>query len=175
MALRSTVLKAQLSLSDLDRNHFSDYSLVLAQHPSETVERVMVRLLAFALNACQDLKFGRGLSNEEDAAVWEVDPAGEIRHWIDVGQPDETRIKKACSRADKATLIVYGSKADLWFRQNSDFLMKYSNLQVLQLTVADSATLTRTADKNMKLEWTIQEGTIYLGDADITPLVLKVA
>ena len=96
MALRATVYKVQLDVSDLDRNHFAQYPLTLALHPSETEERMMVRLLAFAMHAGQDVQFGKGLSAEEEAAVWEVDPTGEIKVWIDVGQPDESRIRKAC-------------------------------------------------------------------------------
>lgn len=108
MALKATVYKADLQLADLDRHHFGDYALTLAQHPSETMERVMIRLLAFALFASEDLRFGRGLSNEEDASLWEIDPGGVIRLWIDLGLPDEARIKKACSRADRMVVVTYG-------------------------------------------------------------------
>ena len=94
MALKATVFKADLQLADLDRNHFGDYALTLAQHPSETIERVMIRILGYALYASADLRFGRGLSNEEDAALWEIDPSGVTRLWIDVGLPDEARVKK---------------------------------------------------------------------------------
>ncbi len=167
MALKATIYKAALSLSDLDRNHFADYSLTLAMHPSETEERLMVRLLAFALYACEDLRFGKGISTDEEAAVWEVDPAGVIRLWIEVGQPDESRIKKASGRADKLVLILYSRAADIWWKQNKDALARYKNLQVYQLSPEDSAKLSKLAERNMKLVWTIQEGTIYLGDSDI--------
>lgn len=176
MALKSTVFKADLQLADLDRNHFGDYALTLAQHPSETMERVMIRLLAFALHASEDLRFGRGLSNEEDASLWEIDPGSVTRLWIDLGLPDETRIKKACSRADRAVVVTYGGRAsDLWWQQNANILSRYRNLSVIQITPEDSETLVALANRTMKLSWTIQEGMVYLSDATVTPRVLMSA
>lgn len=176
MALKSTVFKADLQLADLDRNHFGDYALTLAQHPSETMERVMIRLLAFALYASEDLRFGRGLSNEEDASLWEIDPGGVTRLWIDLGLPDETRIKKACSRADRAVVVTYGGRAsDLWWQQHVNTLSRYRNLSVIQITPEDSETLVALANRTMKLSWTIQEGMVYLAEAAVTPRVLMSA
>ena len=174
MALKATVFKADLQVANLDQNQFGDYSLTLAQHPSETIERVMIRLLAFALYASEDLRFGRGLSNEEDAAVWEIDPSGVTRLWIDVGLPDEARVKKACSRADRAVIITYGGRpSDMWWQQNANALARYKNLSVIQLSPEDSTKLVEVAGRTMKLSWTIQEGMVYLDNASITPIVLS--
>ena len=174
MALKATVFKADLQVANLDQNQFGDYSLTLAQHPSETIERVMIRLLAFALYASEDLRFGRGLSNEEDAAVWEIDPSGVTRLWIDVGLPDEARVKKACSRADRAVIITYGGRpSDMWWQQNANALTRYKNLSVIQLSTEDSTKLVEVAGRTMKLSWTIQEGMVYLDNASITPIVLS--
>ena len=174
MALKATVFKADLQVANLDQNQFGDYSLTLAQHPSETIERVMIRLLAIALYASEDLRFGRGLSNEEDAAVWEIDPSGVTRLWIDVGLPDEARVKKACSRADRAVIITYGGRpSDMWWQQNANALTRYKNLSVIQLSPEDSAKLVEAAGRTMKLSWTIQEGMVYLDNASITPIVLS--
>ena len=176
MALKSTVFKADLQLADLDRHHFGDYALTIAQHPSETMERVMIRLLAFALYASEDLRFGRGLSNEDDASLWEIDPGGVTRLWIDLGLPDETRIKKACSRADRAVVMTYGGRAsDLWWQQNANTLSRYKNLSVIQISPEDSDTLVAIANRTMKLSWTIQEGMVYLAEAAVTPRVLMSA
>lgn len=176
MALKSTVFKADLQLADLDRHHFGDYALTIAQHPSETMERVMIRLLAFALCASEDLRFGRGLSNEDDASLWEIDPGGVTRLWIDLGLPDETRIKKACSRADRAVVMTYGGRAsDLWWQQNANTLSRYKNLSVIQISPEDSETLVAIANRTMKLSWTIQEGMVYLAEAAVTPRVLMSA
>ena len=176
MALKSTVFKADLQLADLDRHHFGDYALTIAQHPSETMERVMIRLLAFALYASEDLRFGRGLSNEDDASLWEIDPGGVTRLWIDLGLPDETRIKKACSRADRAVVMTYGGRAsDLWWQQNANTLSRYKNLSVIQISPEDSEMLVAIANRTMKLSWTIQEGMVYLAEAAVTPRVLMSA
>ncbi|MEY4328868.1 MAG: hypothetical protein RL703_687 [Pseudomonadota bacterium] len=173
MALKATVFKADLQLADLDRNHFGDYALTIAQHPSETMERVMMRLLGFVLYASEDLRFGRGLSNEEDAALWEIDPGGVMRRWIDVGLPDEARIKKACSRADQVVVLTYGARqADLWWQQNAPVLSRYENLTVLHVSPEDSAQLVAAASRTMKLSWTIQEGMLYLAEGAVTPRVL---
>jgi uncharacterized protein YaeQ len=173
MALKSTVFKADLQLADLDRNHFGHYALTIAQHPSETLERVMVRLMAFALYASQDLRFGRGLSNEDDASLWEIDPGGVTRLWIDVGLPDETRIKRACSRADQVVVLTYGGRtSDLWWLQQANSLLRYKNLTVLQISPEDSEKLVAVANRTMKLSWTIQEGMLYLAEAAVTPRVL---
>ena len=173
MALRATVYKVQLDVSDLDRNHFAQYSLTLALHPSETEERMMVRLLAFAMHAGQDVQFGKGLSAEDEAAVWEVDPTGQIKVWIDVGQPDESRIKKACGRSDRVVIYCYTRSAEVWWKQNQDWLNKLDKVQVLQLGVEDGATLAGLAQRNMNLACTIQEGTVYLGEAAVQPITLK--
>src|SRR5262244_3039128 len=114
MALKSTIFKAQLQVSDLDRNHFATHSLTLARHPSETDERMMVRLLAFALNADERLEFGRGLSAEDEA-----DLTGAIDAWIDVGLPDERRLRKAAGRAKQVKVYTYGGRAaELWWNAN---------------------------------------------------------
>jgi uncharacterized protein YaeQ len=170
MALKSTVFKAALQVADLDRNHFGEYALTLAQHPSETVERLMVRLLGFALYAGEDLRFGKGLSAEDEASLWEIDPTGVIRLWIEVGLPDEARLRRASGRCDRLVVIIYGSRAESWWKQNVELLQRYRNLQVLRLSVEDCASLAAIAGRNMKLTWTIQEGTIYLDGAEIRPI-----
>src|SRR6185436_13552241 len=105
MALKSTVFRAELAVADIDRGYYADHPLVLARHPSETDERMMVRLLAFALHADPLLAFGKGLSTDEEPDLWRRDLTGAIGLWIDVGRPDERRVKKACGRADQ--VIVY--------------------------------------------------------------------
>ena len=119
MALKSTIFKAELQLADLDRSHFGDYTLTIARHPSETDERMMVRLLAFALNASETLTFGRGLSATEDEAdLQDLDATGSIERWIDVGLPDEKLIRRACNRARHVMVLSYGGRtAEIWWQQ----------------------------------------------------------
>lgn len=174
MALKSTIFKAELQVSDLDRGHFADYSLTIARHPSETDERMMVRLLAFALHAGPDLSFGKGISTEDEAALREVDPAGVIRLWIEVGLPDETRLRKASHKADRVVLLTYGARAvDVWWKQIADALGRYGNLEVWRLSAEDSAALAGLAQRTMKLSCTIQEGIVYFEGIELKPQRLQ--
>lgn len=167
MALRATVFKAELQVADLDRGHFADYSLTLARHPSETDERMMVRLLAFALFAGPDLSFGKGLSSDDESALAEVDPGGVMRTWIEVGQPDETRIRKGCNKAEQAIVLCYGARSvDVWWQQIAPQLARFDNLRVLRLDAPTSAALATLATRNMQLACTIQEGIVWLGSGD---------
>src|SRR3954469_6973005 len=119
MAIKATVFKAQLQVSDLDRGHFATHALTLARHPSETDERMMVRLLAFALDADERLEFGRGLSAEDETDPTLTDLTGAIELWIEVGLPDEREIRKAAGRARHVKVYLYGGRAaSMWWRQN---------------------------------------------------------
>ena len=108
MALKSTIIKAQLSLSDMDRHLYQDFNLTLAQHPSENDQRLMVRLLAYALNACDGLEFTKGLSADDEPEVWHKNYSEEIELWIELGLPDEKLIRKACGRAKRVIVYCYG-------------------------------------------------------------------
>src|SRR5512137_3173344 len=107
MAQGATVYRTDLTVSDLDRGVYAQHAVTLARHPSETEERLMVRLLAFALHADDALEFGRGLSTEDEADLWQRDPAGVLVRWIDVGLPDERTIRKACGRAREVVVLAY--------------------------------------------------------------------
>ncbi|WP_370262426.1 YaeQ family protein [Limnobacter sp.] len=173
MALGATIYKAQLDISDLDRHYFASHALTLALHPSETEERLMVRLLAFVMNADQDLQFGKGISSEGEAAVWNIDPTGRIRLWVEVGQPDETRVRKACGRADAVVVYCYSRAAEVWWKQNQEWLNKLDKVTVVQLAVEDTQTLASLAQRNMVLACTVQEGLVYINEASVQPVVLK--
>ncbi|HET7729478.1 MAG TPA: YaeQ family protein [Usitatibacter sp.] len=165
MALKATIFKAELQVSDLDRGHFATHSLTLARHPSETDERMMVRLLAFALNADEALEFGRGLSAEEEPDLVKRDLTGAIELWIDVGLPDERDIRKACGRAREVKVYVYGARgASLWWAQNRAALEKQRNLTVAEI---DTQHLGALAERNMRLSCTIQDGHVYLESHEI--------
>ena len=169
MALKSTVFKAEMQVSDLDRHHYQTYPLTLARHPSETDERMMVRLLAFALFASEGLTFGRGLSTEDEPALFEPDLTGAIRRWIDVGLPDERDLRRACGRADEVVVLCYGGRAaEIWWQQNESKLKALDKLAVLLLEAADSAALAALAGRTMRLQCTIQDGRIYLADDETT-------
>lgn len=167
MALKSTVFKAELQVSDLDRGHFAEYALTVARHPSETDDRMMARILAFAMFAGPDLAFSKGLSSDDDCALQEVDPSGVLRTWIELGQPDESRIRKGCNKADRAIVLAYGARAvDVWWQQTAPLLTRFSNLTVLRLSAEETQALGRLAERTMKLSCTIQEGTIWLASGE---------
>jgi uncharacterized protein YaeQ len=137
MALRATVYRADLTVSDLDRGVYAQHALTLARHPSETEERLMVRLLAFALFADEALAFGRGLSAEDEADLWQRDATGTIELWIDVGLPADKDIRKACGRARAVVVLAYGERrVEQWWSDNAAALSRLANLQVLTLAAA---------------------------------------
>jgi len=165
MALKSTVFKAEVQVADLDRQHFGDYTLTLARHPSETDERMMIRLLAFILNASETLVFGRGLSTEDEADLWDLDATGSIERWIDVGLPDEKAIRRACNRSRHVVVLSYGGRgADIWWQQNAPKLTNQKNLRVLSLTANEGQALAALAERSMRLQCTVQDGVVWLGD-----------
>lgn len=180
MALRSIVYKAALSIADMDRGHYSDHELTIALHPSETEERMMVRLLAFALHAHEALVFGRGLSTDDEPDLVRCDDTGAIVHWIDVGWPEERRVRRACGRAERVSVLVYGgSKADIWWAQNAGALARNRNLDVAAVPREASAALGAMAARSMRLSVNTQDGRIWFGNesdgTDFELLTLKPA
>ena len=169
MALRSTVYRAELTVSDLDRGVYGQHALTLARHPSETEERMMVRLLAFALHADESLVFGRGLSTEDEADLWQRDPTGAIVRWIDVGLPDERAIRKACGRAREVVVLAYGARrVDLWWEDNGQALGRLANLWVYTLVPAETEALQSLVARSMALTCTVQDGHVWLASEGST-------
>ena len=165
MALKSTVYKADLQVSDMDRHYYQNHPLTLALHPSETEERLMVRLLAFALHADDQLSFGRGLSTEEDAALWRKDLTDHVECWIDVGLPDEKRIRKASHRADRVVIYAYGERtAPIWWEQNQKKVRTFGNVEVWYVRPATCAGLPALCERTMALNANIMDGDTTLGN-----------
>lgn len=176
MATGATIHRADLSIADMDRNYYADHLLTLARHPSETEERLMVRLLAFAVFAADDLEFGRGLSTDDEPDLWRRDLTGLVQTWIEVGLPEEKWLRKACGRAREVVVIAYGAaKAEQWWKRNESELMRLDNLAVLSLPAAAGPALAALAARSMRLHVTIQESQIWLGsDAGETTLQMQV-
>jgi uncharacterized protein YaeQ len=169
MALKATIFKAELQIADMDRNYYRDHTLTIARHPSETDERMMVRLLAFALHADEGLTFGQGLSTDDEPDLWQKDLTGAIECWIDVGLPDEKLIRKACGRARQVFVYCYGGRgADIWWNQNNSKLERLENLGVMNLSPQTCQAMAGLAQRNMQLQCTIQDGQIWLSDKDNT-------
>lgn len=167
MATKPTILKASLQVSDIDRGHYDDFTLTISQQPSETDERVMVRLLAFAIHASEGLQFTEGIAAEGEPDIWLKSLTGDIELWIEVGLPSEKRIRKACNQARKVFVYTYGARnAPAWWESMAEKLERHKNLEVIFLPPAATRSLSELAQKKMTLHCTIQDGQIYMGDAE---------
>ncbi|HLP97285.1 MAG TPA: YaeQ family protein [Sideroxyarcus sp.] len=180
MAIKATIFKANLQIADMERHYYQDHQLTLARHPSETDERMMVRLLAFALHAHEHLEFGQGMTDEGEADLWQKDLTGAIELWIDVGIPDEKLIRKACGRSNQVVVYSYGGRvADMWFAQNSAQFERQKNLAIINLRPEDTRELSKLAQRSMDLQCTIQDGQVWLSDGNasvqVERLMLKAA
>jgi uncharacterized protein YaeQ len=162
MALKATIYKADLQIADMDRHVYGDHALTIARHPSETDERVMVRVLAYALHAQEGITFTRGLFEVDEPDVWVKNLAGEITLGIDLGQPDEDRIRRACSRSEQVVVLCYSSSCDVWWKQIASRLTRFSNLTVLQLPAATAQALAALAERSMRLQCMVQDGEIWM-------------
>ena len=175
MALKSTICKALLRVSDIDRGYYHDHALTVARHPSETDERMMTRLLAFAMHADDRLEFGRGLSADDEPDLWQRDRTGSIERWIDVGLPDEREVRKACGRAREVHVLAYGGRAvDLWWQGARDKLERQDRLAVSAVDSEQSRALAGLVNRTMQLQVTLQEGYIFIADGTTSvPLEIR--
>lgn len=169
MALKSTIYKAALQIADMDRGVYADHALTLALHPSETEERLMVRLLAFALLAPASdddgaLQFAKGLSDTDEPDLWQHDLTGQLMHWVEVGQPDDRRLSKACGKARRVSLFCYASSAHIWWAGVVNKLSRLNNLHVWQLPAEQTRDLAALAQRAMQLQVTVQDGTVWVGN-----------
>ena len=178
MALKATIHKATIQLADMDRNVYGDHSVTIARHPSETDERMMIRVLAFALNVTADnhngaLEFAKSLWDTDEPDLWQKDLTGQIVHWIDVGQPDDKRMMKSAPRADRATVISYSASTPIWWAGVETKVTRARNLTVWQVPAEQSQALGELAQRTMHLQVTVQDGTVWIGDGqrsvEVTP------
>ena len=177
MALKSTIFKVNLQIADIDHGYYADHALTLARHPSETDERMMIRLAAMArhAHALQDicngdgtLAFGAGLSDPEDPDVSLTDFTGQRRLCIEVGQPEDKPLAKACNKADQVLVYCFHHAAEVWWKGIENKLTRLDRLQVWRVPTEASQALAKLAQRSMQLQATIQEGTLTLGDAKTT-------
>jgi uncharacterized protein YaeQ len=182
MAIKATIHKAHLQIADMDRHVYGEHNLVIARQPSETDERMMVRILAFALNVPADelrgkLELSKGLSDVDEPELWERDLTGDILHWIDLGQPDERRLLKAHGRAGRVSVYGFAYSTPIWWAAIETKLARAQRLAVWQIPAEQSQALAGFAQRNMQLQVTVQDGGIYVSTAqdslEITPIALK--
>ncbi len=174
MALSATIFKVDLSIADIDRGYYADHALTIARHPSETDERLMVRLIAFAHAAAEGLAFGRGLSAEDEPDLVLADLTGAIRLWIDVGLPDEKAVRRAAGRADAVRVYAYGGRAvDVWWNRVGERLARLERLSVIELPREATAALAAHVDRTMRWQCTIDDGSLlFSGDRATIPVDL---
>lgn len=174
MALKATIHKADLQIADIDRHYYADHALTVARHPSESDERMMVRLLAYALYAQEGIAFTKGLFDVEEPEVWVKHLTGDIKLWIDIGQPNEGRLRKACARAGEVVVMCFSSSCDIWWKGIAPKLARLQNLTVLQLAAETSQALAALAARSMQLQCMVQDGEISLStETGRVPIVLR--
>ncbi|MFY7863423.1 YaeQ family protein [Roseateles sp.] len=184
MAIKATIHKAQLQIADMDRNVYGEHNLTIARQPSETDERMMIRILAFALNVPADeirgkLELSKGLADVEEPEIWQRDLTGDIVHWIDLGQPDDRRLLKAHGRAERVSVYTYSYSSAIWWAGIESKLVRAPRLAVWQIPHEQSQALAKFAERSMQMQITVQDGGIYVSTSadslEITPIALKTA
>jgi uncharacterized protein YaeQ len=176
MALKSTIYKITVNIADMDRHYYQTHTLTLARHPSETEERLMVRLLAFVLYADENLQFGKGLSEDDEPDLWQKDLTGAIERWIGVGLPEEREIRKACGKSKQVVQVLYGGRsAEMWWEQQQKAMLKLENVTVINLP--DTSALAAAASRNLTISVTIQDEQLLVshdgGSFELSPVILK--
>ena len=182
MAIKATIYKASLQIADMDRNVYGDHALTLPLQPSETEERLMARVLAFALNVPADdlhgsLQLARGMADADEPDLWHKDLSDQLLHWIEVGQPDDRRLSRACGRAGRVTLYGYAASTPVWWNAIKNKLTRLNNLALWQVPAAQSQTLATLANRSMQLQITVQDGTVWVGNGqtsvEVQPTALQ--
>jgi len=169
MAISSTINKVSLAIANMDSHYYENHELTVAQHPSENDFRFMIRLIAFMANAHERLCFTKGLSTDDEPELWQKSLTDEIELWVELGQPDEKRIRKACGRAKKVVVYTYHEgKATVWWQQQCEKLARFKNLTVVHIA-ADG--IEGMVKRTMDLQCSIQDGEMYLNDNDLNQLV----
>jgi uncharacterized protein YaeQ len=180
MVQNATIYKVELSISDMDRHYYATHKLTVAKHPSETDERLMVRIIAFALNAHENLEMTKGLSTDDEPDMWQKSLSGELDVWVTLGLPSEKVMRQSCSKADKVIIYPYGGRtAEIWWDKIKKSATRFENLHVMNFSAEDTGNLTKLASRAMKLQINIQDGEVMVGAGDsivyVTPLKWKSA
>ena len=178
MAQKATIYKVELSVSDMDQHYYETHKLTVAKHPSETDERLMVRLIAFALNAREQLEFSRGLSTDDEPDLWEKSLSGEIELWVTLGLPSEKIVRQSCGKAKEVIIYSYGGRtAEVWWDKIKNSTTRFENLKVINLVEAETNELAQQANRSMKLQVNVQEGDLMVSVDDsivyVTPITWK--
>ena len=163
MAQKATIYKVELSVSDMDRNYYETHNLTVAKHPSETDERLMLRIIAFALNAHEKLEFSKGISTDDEPDIWQKSLSGELELWVALGLPSEKIIRQSCGKANEVIIYCYGGRtAEIWWEKIKNSTTRFNNLQVTSFAEKDTSELAKQASRSMKLHVSIQDGDMMV-------------
>jgi len=163
MALKSAIFKVDLDISNIDHNHYSQHNLTIARHPSETDLRMMLRVVVFACHASDTIQFTKGLCSSDEPDLWQKNMNDDIELWIELGQPDEKRIRKACSRAKNVIVYCYSTKsAAVWWKQAESKFSRYKNLTVRHIPEYQAELLATWVNRSMCIHAVIQDGVLTL-------------
>jgi uncharacterized protein YaeQ len=163
MAQKATIYKVELSVSDMDRHYYETHTLTVAKHPSETDERLMVRILAFALNAHEHLEFTRGLSTDDEPDIWQKSLSGELELWVALGLPGAKIVRQSCGKADEVIIYCYGGRtAEIWWEKIKNSTTRFDNLQVVNFSEKDTRELGKQVNRSMRLQVNIQDGDVMV-------------
>ncbi len=179
MALKASIFKAELTVSDIDRHYYATHALTIARHPSETNERMMLRIAAFAAHASDGLTFGKGISTDEEPDLWDISANGDIALWLDLGLPSLDRLRKACAKAQRVQLWSYGSNRAFnpWWQKNEQPLQRFQHLFIARIHPTESEALAQLAAPNMAIQAMISDGDIHLtvndSTVNLSPKTLK--
>ena len=178
MAQKATIYKVELSVSDMDRHYYETHKLTVAKHPSETDERLMVRILAFALNAHEQLEMTKGLSTDDEPDIWRKSLSDELELWVALGLPSDKVVRQSCGKASKVIVYCYGGRtAEMWWEKIKNSTTRFDNLQVMNLSEKDTSDLGKMASRSMKIQVNIQDGEVMVSLDDsivyVTPVKWK--
>ena len=178
MAQQATIYKVKLSISNMDRHYYEAHNLTIAKHPSETDERLMLRILAFALNAHERLEFTKGISTGDEPDIWQKNLSGELELWVELGLPAEKIVRQSCGKANEVIVYCYGgSTAEMWWAKIKNSTTRFDNLQVTNFSKKDTSELEKHASRSMKLQVNIQDGDVMISVNDsvvyVTPVKWK--
>jgi uncharacterized protein YaeQ len=175
MARQATIYKIKLSVFDVDRYYYKTHSLTVAKHPSETDERLMLRILAFALNAHEQLEFTRGISTGDEPDIWLKRLNGELELWVELGAPSQKIVRQSCGKAKNVIIYSYGGNtADVWWSKMKASATRFDNLQVINFSKKDTSELAKQADRSMEMRVNIQDGDVMVSIGKSTVYITPV-
>ena len=181
MATKATIHKATIQLANMDRQLYADHSLVIARHPSETDERMLIRLLAFSLNVPANtdngpLELAKDMWDPDEPGLWQKDLTGQLQQWIEIGQPDDRRMMKASARSARVSVYSFGLSTPAWWKTVATKITRARNLAVWQVPADQSQALAALVQRSMQLHVAVQDGTVWVAEGqrsvEVTPVRL---